>query len=60
MVVTFTPEDGGTRVVLQHHDLPTDEQRKHHKMGWELYLGRLDALLSGDDPLAQPLPRAGQ
>jgi len=33
VVVTLTDEDGGTRVVLRHHDLPDDDQRNHHRMG---------------------------
>ena len=28
-------EDGGTRVVLRHHDLPDEEQRAHHRGGWD-------------------------
>ena len=41
VVVTLQAEDGGTRVVLRHHGLPDDEQRDHHRKGWQLYLGRL-------------------
>ena len=33
--VTFTPERGGTRVVLRHHDLPTQAQRTHHDAAGE-------------------------
>jgi uncharacterized protein YndB with AHSA1/START domain len=47
VVVTLTEEDGGTRVVLRHHDLPTDRQRDHHKEGWTLYLERLVSHCSG-------------
>jgi uncharacterized protein YndB with AHSA1/START domain len=54
VVVTLDPEDGGTRVVLRHHDLPADGQREHHRKGWELYLGRLDQRIRGDDPGPDP------
>jgi len=37
VVVTLQPEDGGTRVVLRHHDLPDDKQAEHHERGWEFY-----------------------
>lgn len=52
--VTFTDEDGGTRVVLRHHDLPDDEQTDHHRKGWELYLARLGTRAAGDDPGPDP------
>jgi uncharacterized protein YndB with AHSA1/START domain len=58
VVVTLEPEDGGTRVVLRHHDLPDDAERDHHGQGWQLYLGRLAAVVAGDDP--GPDPNAGQ
>ena len=54
VVVTLRPEDGGTRVVLRHHGLPDDGQREHHRQGWELYLGRLDARIRGADPGPDP------
>jgi uncharacterized protein YndB with AHSA1/START domain len=54
VVVTLTPEDGGTRVVLRHHDLPDDEQRGHHRKGWEFYLDRLGTRASGGDPGPDP------
>jgi uncharacterized protein YndB with AHSA1/START domain len=54
VVVTLEAEDGGTRVVLRHHDLPNDEQRDHHRKGWELYLARLDVHATGGDPGPDP------
>jgi uncharacterized protein YndB with AHSA1/START domain len=52
--VTFTPELGGTRVVLRHHDLPTQAQRTHHDAGWRTYLQRLAIRADGHDPGPDP------
>lgn len=52
--VSFAAEDGGTRVTLRHHGLPTNDQRDHHRMGWEMYLGRLSLVLQGDGPGPDP------
>ena len=41
---------GYTRVVLRHHDLPDDEQRSHHRLGWEIYLGRPGVSVLGGNP----------
>jgi uncharacterized protein YndB with AHSA1/START domain len=54
VVVTLADEDGGTRVVLRHYDLPTDEQRAHHRGGWEAYLDRLALRAAGQDPGPDP------
>jgi len=54
VVVTLEEEHGGTRVVLHHHGLPTEEQHDHHRKGWEMYLDRLGVRLRGDDPGADP------
>ncbi|MFL5909977.1 MAG: SRPBCC domain-containing protein [Mycobacteriales bacterium] len=54
VVVTFHEEDGGTRVVLRHYDLPSDEQRDHHSSGWNLYLRRLTVRVAGGDPGPDP------
>jgi uncharacterized protein YndB with AHSA1/START domain len=54
VVVTFQEEDGGTRVVLRHHDLPDHEQSDHHRTGWELYLVRLGVCVTGGDPGPDP------
>ncbi len=52
--VTLTVEDGGTRVVLRHYDLPDHEQTDHHRKGWELYLARLGIRAAGGDPGPDP------
>jgi uncharacterized protein YndB with AHSA1/START domain len=54
VVVTLEEEDGGTRVVLRHHDLPTEEYVEQHRQGWELYLARLATRASGGDPGPDP------
>jgi len=54
VVVTLEAEDGGTRVILRHHDLPDDGQRSHHRKGWEVYLGRLSLRARGADPGPDP------
>jgi uncharacterized protein YndB with AHSA1/START domain len=52
--VTFTEEDGGTRVVLRHAGLPDGEQEAHHRAGWEAYLSRLSLSATGRDPGPDP------
>jgi uncharacterized protein YndB with AHSA1/START domain len=52
--VTLTEEDGGTRLVLRHSGLPTDETRGQHRTGWAMYLGRLVVRASGGDPGPEP------
>lgn len=54
VVVTLAEEGGGTRLVLRHHDLPSDDQRDQHMMGWEMYLGRLGIRSTGGDPGPDP------
>jgi uncharacterized protein YndB with AHSA1/START domain len=54
VVVTLEAEDGGTRVVLRHYDLPDDELRAHHRKGWEMYLARLGVRVLGGDPGPDP------
>lgn len=54
VVVTLSAEDGGTRVVLRHYDLPDDQQRDHHGQGWEMYLERLGVVVLGGDPGPDP------
>jgi uncharacterized protein YndB with AHSA1/START domain len=50
VVITLRAENGGTRVTLRHYDLPGDEQRDHHRAGWEVYLVRLSIRIGGGDP----------
>jgi len=54
VVVTLEAENGGTRVLLRHHDLPDDAQRDRHGRGWQLYLERLGVVMLGDDPGPDP------
>jgi len=59
--IRLTP-DGGTRVDLEHRDLPPTEQ-PGHVIGWAHYLARLAVAAVGDpgpDPgMDEPLPGAG-
>jgi uncharacterized protein YndB with AHSA1/START domain len=52
--VTFTPEGDGTRVRLEHRDLPPD-LRVFHGFGWEHSLSRLAVVGAGGDPGPDPL-----
>jgi hypothetical protein len=54
VVVTLVEEDGGTRVLLRHYGLSDEEQVKHHRGGWEAYLGRLSVRAAGGDPGPDP------
>ena len=54
VVVTLAAENGGTRVLLRHHGLPTSEQRDHHGQGWDVYLSRLSVCILGGDPGPDP------
>jgi uncharacterized protein YndB with AHSA1/START domain len=54
VVVTLHPENAGTRLVLRHYDLPDEEQREHHRKGWDLYLSRLNLRIQGGDPGPDP------
>jgi uncharacterized protein YndB with AHSA1/START domain len=51
--VRFTADRGGTRVELQHRDLPPGE-RPGHASGWTHYLARLEIAITGRDPA--PIP----
>jgi uncharacterized protein YndB with AHSA1/START domain len=54
VVITLHAENGGTRVVLRHYDLPSQEQRDQHLKGWDLYLSRLETRIRGGDPGPDP------
>lgn len=54
VVVTFDEDDGGTRLTLRHHDLPTDELRAAHRVAWETYLDRLGIRVADGDPGPDP------
>lgn len=51
--IRLTAERGGTRVELEHRDLPAEE-RPGHVSGWTHYLARLAAAGSGRDPGPDP------
>ena len=54
VVITLQAENGGTRVILRHYDLPDAGQRAHHRKGWDFYLDRLSARIRGEDPGPDP------
>ena len=55
--VRFTADRGGTRVDLEHRDLPLAD-RPAHVVGWIHYLGRLQIAAPGGDPGPDPgMPR---
>ncbi|MDQ2944257.1 MAG: SRPBCC domain-containing protein [Candidatus Dormibacteraeota bacterium] len=39
--ITLTPEGAGTLLRLRHTNLPTDQERETHRLGWGLYTGKL-------------------
>src|SRR5262245_20983865 len=49
LVVTFTPEAGGTRLSIVHTGLPVSELPRH-ALGWQHYLARLAAAMSSCEP----------
>ena len=51
--IRFTAERGGTRVELEHRDLPVEE-RPGHASGWTHYFGRLAVAAAGRDPGPDP------
>ena len=57
--IRLTAERGGTRVELEHRDLPA-EGRPGHASGWAHYFGRLGVAAAGRDPGPDPgMPDAG-
>jgi uncharacterized protein YndB with AHSA1/START domain len=51
--VRLIADNGGTRVELEHRDLPPG-QRPGHVSGWGHYLARLQAAAPGGDPGPDP------
>ncbi len=51
--VRLVPERGGTRVELEHRDLP-DDQTSSHLSGWTHYLARLSIAGAGRDAGRDP------
>jgi uncharacterized protein YndB with AHSA1/START domain len=60
--VRLTPDGSGTRVDLEHRNLPAAEQ-PGHVTGWAHYLARLAAAATGgagpDPGMGEPVPEAG-
>src|SRR5262249_2649938 len=54
--ITLTPTPHGTRVTVEHRDLPP-EQAAQHAAGWPHFLARLTAAAAGHDPGPDPLRR---
>jgi uncharacterized protein YndB with AHSA1/START domain len=53
LVVTFLPENNGTRLYLTHSGLASSEAEKH-AIGWPHFLGRLSVLAAGGNPGRDP------
>ena len=51
--VRLIAENNGTRVELEHHDLP-DEQAQPHARGWTRYLARLSSAAVSENVAAEP------
>lgn len=52
--VIFEEVDGGTRVLLRHLGLPSQDVQDPHAEGWQLYLSRLTVRAAGGDPGPDP------
>lgn len=52
--VTLTPDGSGTIVILEHSELPDDEQVASHKQGWDHYFERLQLAATGGDAGIDP------
>ena len=52
--MTLVAEEGGTRIGLRHHDLPSLELRDAHQVAWETYLPRLAIRVAGGEPGPDP------
>lgn len=55
--INFTPIPGGTRVSIEHRDLPPEETQTH-ATGWPHYLKRLAIAASGGNPGPDPFATA--
>jgi uncharacterized protein YndB with AHSA1/START domain len=55
--ITLTATADGTRVTIEHRDLPPD-QAAAHAIGWPHFLARLDIAGRGDDPGLDPFAAA--
>lgn len=54
VMMRLDADDDGTRLTLQHHDLPNTELREAHRVAWQTYLPRLLIRAEGGDPGADP------
>ena len=52
--VTLTPDGEGTIVMLEHSELPDEEQVASHKQGWDHYFERLAIVATGGDAGVDP------
>ena len=52
--IELVPEDGGTKLLFTHRDLPTRESADRHAHGWNHYLERLAIAAGGGDPGPDP------
>jgi uncharacterized protein YndB with AHSA1/START domain len=52
--VRLSPADGGTRVEIEHRDLPQD-MRDAFERGWPHFVARLAVAAAGGDPGPDPL-----
>jgi uncharacterized protein YndB with AHSA1/START domain len=57
--VRLIADGAGTRVELQHRDLPTEETQGHLS-GWAHYLGRLQTAAAGGNPGPDPGMPSGE
>jgi uncharacterized protein YndB with AHSA1/START domain len=51
----FVADGDGTIIRIRHLGLPSEESRWTHTLGWNGYVPRLDAILTGGDPGEDPL-----
>jgi uncharacterized protein YndB with AHSA1/START domain len=56
--ITLTPIRDGTRVTVEHRDLPP-ENAAQHAAGWPHFLTRLSVAAHGDDPGPDPFAATG-
>lgn len=54
VTVNVEDEDGGTRLMLRHENLPNSDLRQGHDIAWNTYLPRLAVRAAGGDPGADP------
>jgi uncharacterized protein YndB with AHSA1/START domain len=52
--IELVPEDGGTRLLFTHRDLPNRDAADRHAHGWNHYLERLAIAAGGGDPGPDP------